>query len=93
MKQKPDQSLYQQCNLSRQSVDDAGVLCLETMVSWIPEEIARKGNIVRLKDNETAEWTEGWTVENENNKDEAMPLSMLQKNSRDHLKTREASDI
>ena len=33
------------------------------MVSWIPSEIARVGNTVRLREHASGEWTEGWCVE------------------------------
>jgi hypothetical protein len=34
----------------------------EVVVSWIPSDIAKKGNPVRLKEFGSDEWSEGWTV-------------------------------
>lgn len=51
------EKLYIQTRLERVFPDRR-----EEMVSWIPAEIAQKGNIVRLKDNIDKEWSEGWKV-------------------------------
>ena len=78
--------MFKQCELTKPL--DGG---LARMVSWIPERIARAGAVVRLKDPETGDWTEGWTVQNVT--EPAMPASMLERQSRDHLRTRAASDV
>jgi hypothetical protein len=61
------------------------------MVSWIPEQIAVAGLRVRLKDSETGQWTDGWTVLSAG--PAALPGKLLERQSRDHLRTRHASDI
>ena len=78
--------MFKQCELTRPQ--DGG---LARMVSWIPERIALAGAVVRLKDPETGSWTEGWTVENVT--EPAVPAALLERQSRDHLRTRAASDI
>jgi len=80
------EELYIQTRLERVFSDKR-----EEMISWIPAKIAVKGNVVRLKDNENGEWTEGWTVLSEPKS--PMPYSILLKNSQDYKKTRKASDI
>jgi hypothetical protein len=81
--------MYTQTRLERWTEDGTGRI---EMVSWIPLKIAAKGNVVRLKDTETGEWTEGWKVLDE----PAAPYhpeGMLMKQSRDYKRTRIASDI
>ena len=78
--------MFKQCELTRPQ--DGG---LARMVSWIPEPIATPGLRVRLKDVETGEWTDGWTVINAT--EPALPASVLIRQSRDYLRTRQASDV
>lgn len=78
--------MYKQCELTKPL--DGG---LARMVSWIPENIAIVNATVRLKDDETGAFTEGWKVENVT--EPALPLKVLSRQSRDHLRTRKASDI
>ncbi len=78
--------MYKQCELTKPL--EGG---LARLVSWIPARIALSRAVVRLKDPETAEWTEGWTVENVT--EPAVPAKLLERRSRDHLRTRKASDI
>jgi hypothetical protein len=49
---------YRQCDLSRRLAEDR----IEWMTSWIPEEKAKIGNIVRLRNSAQEEWSEGWLV-------------------------------
>lgn len=78
---------FQQCEMSRPA-DGGGV---ELLVSWIPQRIAVAGAVVRLKDPETGQWQYGWNV------DRVGPLvldgQVLERQSRDHLRTRRASDV
>ena len=76
---------YCQCELTRPT----GVDRLETMVSWIPEKIAKVGNIVRLKD-KAGEWTEGWKVTAVYDR---QPYTPLEAKERDYKRQRKASDI
>ena len=78
--------MYKQCELTKPM--DGGVA---RMVSWIPQKVAVAGLRVRLKDSESGQWTEGWTVENVT--EPALPGKLLERQSRDYLKTRKASDI
>jgi hypothetical protein len=78
--------LFKQCELTK-AVDDG----LARMISWIPAKIAVANAIVRLKDSESGEWSEGWRVENVT--EPAVPLRLLERQSRDYLRTRRASDI
>lgn len=59
------------------------------MVSWIPAEHAVVGRRLRLK--EDGVWSENWTVVEAWSK--ALPTTWVEERSRDHLKTRRASDI
>jgi hypothetical protein len=77
---------YRQCELTRPQ--DGG---LARMVSWIPESVAMAGAVVRLKDPETGAWTAGWTVVGVS--EPALPARLLERQSRDHLRTRKASDV
>jgi len=64
---------------------------INRMQCWIPETIAVVGRIVDLKDDETGQWTRGWTVGWVTYP--SIAKSTLHKRSRDYLKTRKASDI
>ena len=77
---------FKPCELSRPV--DGGVA---RMVSWIPQEIAVPGAVVGLKDVETGQRTAGWTVQSAAGP--AVPAKILERQSRDYLKTREASDV
>lgn len=78
------EKFYRQCELVRPSVEGR-----ELMVSWIPEEISKVGETVRLKD-EDGEWTEGWLVLAVYDR---MPFSYLKKRDRDHINQRRQSDV
>jgi len=54
----PRNEFYCQCKLQR-PVGGGGI---EVMVSWIPSDIAKAGNKVRLKEWPGDEWSEGWTI-------------------------------
>jgi hypothetical protein len=78
--------VFVRAELSR--AQDGGI---NRMQSWIPAKVAVVGKIIDLKDDETGEWTRGWTVESVAGATMEMPG--LRKASRDHLKMRKASDI
>lgn len=77
---------YKQCELSKPI--DGGVM---RMISWIPATIAIAGKTVGLKDSETGEQTSGWRVENVT--EPAIDSRIILQQSRDYLKTRDASDV
>ena len=77
---------FKQCELTK--CVDGGTA---RMVSWIPERIALHGAVVRLKDSGTGDWTAGWTVASASGP--AVAGKLLERHSRDHLRTRRASDF
>jgi len=56
--------------------------------SWIPEKYAKKGKILKLKDDD--EWTDGWEVINVGSR---MESKQVHERSRDYTHQRKASDI
>lgn len=77
---------YRQCNLRRQVGPDR----FEDIMSWIPDEIAKVGNIVRLRNSAEEEWSENWLVVAAH---ERRPLSYLKERERDYVNQRKASDV
>ena len=77
---------YKQCELSKPVANGVA-----RMISWIPSAAAVCGKIVALKDLETGERTSGWRVENVT--EPALAAKLIERNARDYLRTREASDI
>jgi len=63
-------------------------ISIEVLVSWIPADIAKVGNLVRLKD-DLGKWTEGWRIIEvwSRRKGDAVEVAF-----RDHLHQREVSD-
>ena len=78
--------LFKQCELSRPS--DGGTA---VTVGWIPAKFAVVGRIVRLKDPEFGTWSEGWRVTSAGSA--TLAGQVLERQSRDYLRTRKASDI
>ena len=78
--------MFKQCELVKPAEDG---VC--RMISWIPAKIAVPELRVRLKDSESGEWTEDWTVLNVT--EPAVPAKLLERQSRDYLRTRDASDV
>ena len=64
---------------------------INRMQSWIPQKIAVVGKTIDLKDEESGEWTRGWTIETV--APATMEIASLRNASRDHLKMRKASDV
>jgi hypothetical protein len=58
------------------------------MVSWIPEEKAEKGRMLRLKNH--GKWEDGWEVIETWAKQKA---ELVEARERDHLKQRDVSDV
>jgi hypothetical protein len=79
-------AMFKQCELTKSL--DGGIA---RMISWIPDEIAVAGATVALKDSETGERSTGWFVACVGQ----TPLSgkILERQSRDYLRTRGASDV
>jgi hypothetical protein len=78
--------MFKQCELTRPQ--SGGIA---RMISWIPQRLAIAGALVSLKDSESGEKTSGWRVEFVG--EPALDAKVLERQSRDHLRTRNASDI
>jgi len=76
---------YCQCRLTK----SVGRGTIWEQVSFIPEEFARLGEILELKD-ANGVWTNGWKVVSVGNK---MDAAYVESNERNWTKQREASDI
>ena len=61
----------------------------EVMHSWIPEQFAKIGNCVSIK-NLKGEWEENWKIERVGTR---LPEEQVLENSQDYKRTRKASDI
>jgi hypothetical protein len=77
---------YRQCELRR----PIGVDQFEVMISWIPDEKAKVGNIVRLRNSAEEEWSEGWLVVAAYDR---RPYADLETTERDWTRQRKASDV
>ena len=75
---------YCQCSLRKKS----GKVVITT-TSWIPQCYANKGEFLMLK-NEAGEWVDGWEVMNVS---PPMDAESVERNSRDYLRQRQASDV
>jgi hypothetical protein len=78
-----EKSHMRQCTLRQKF----GGISTET-TSWIPEQFAKLGNCVSLKDGD--EWEDGWKIVIVGARKEA---TEVHERSRDHLRQRKASDI
>jgi len=58
-------------------------------VSYLPEEFAIQGNVVKLKNDDDI-WTDGWIVQKVGDKIDA---SYVEERERDYKRTRKTSDI
>jgi len=76
----PKPETHTQCSLIRKGSE---------LISWIPSKVAVRGATVRLKE-EDGSWSEGWVVRATY---ATMASPECNERSRDHLHTREASDI
>jgi hypothetical protein len=72
---------YRQCVLERGNV---------TTVSYIPESIAKQGQVVKLKQTKSADWDEGWRVVSVGVR---MDWGEVNERSRDYEHHRNATDI
>jgi hypothetical protein len=81
------QQTYMQCQLSKPV--EGGVA---RMVSWIRSEIAVPGRLLAgLEDTDTGRIETGWRVDSASGP--AMPEHVLLRQSRDHRRQRQASDV
>lgn len=79
--------MYQMCDLTEPV--NGGVA---RMTSWIRSEVAIPGKMLdRLEDTDTGQIENGWSVESAALP--AYPENVLLRQSRDHKKQRDASDI
>ena len=77
-----NQNYYKQCILSKPT--PKGKLM---EVAWIPVEFAKKGKILKLKQ-EDGEWTDGWIVEDVGSTLNPIEvIETVQKSAKDHRKT------
>lgn len=74
---------YVQCKLKR----EVRPRIYQALVSWIPEEKAERGRILRLKNHD--EWEDGWEVVETWVRQKA---EAVEARERDYLKQREVSD-
>jgi hypothetical protein len=80
--------MYLQCQLSKALEGGA----VARMVSWIREEVAIPGRVLRnLEDTDTGRIETGWRVDSAAGP--PMPEQLLLKRSRDYTKQRLASDV
>lgn len=77
---------YRQCMLRKEHYVTGGS---EVMHSWIPEQFAKVGNWVSIK-NSKGEWEDGWKIERA---DTRLSEEQVLENSQDYKRTRKASDI
>ena len=75
---------YHQCVLTRQNDSS-----FSARVSWIPEEFAILGRVVKLKA-EDGIWVDGWKVGEVGARQEA---AYVENHAMDHRRQRQASDI
>jgi len=78
--------MFKQCELTK-SVDGG----VARMISWIPQNIAIAGALVSLKDSESGDQTSGWRVIYVG--EPALDAKVLERQSRDYRRTRNASDV
>lgn len=72
---------YTQCKLKKENT---------YQTSWIPSEFAKVGKILKLKDEDTGVWTDGWVVEAAYN---TRSWQEVNKASQQYKHQRKASDI
>jgi hypothetical protein len=79
------QLYYRQCLLVKKVPD--GVM---QQVSWIPEPYCKEGKVLKLREEGSDVWTDGWVVKSPSEPREA---EKIEHDCRLYLKTRKASDI
>lgn len=79
------QIYFKQCSLSRK-LDDSRV---QEMTTWIPEQFAKVGKYLEIL--QDGEWVNGWKVKWTSTV--RLTEEYVRARSRDHLHTREASDV
>ena len=62
----------------------------ETLTSWIPSDIAKVGNVVKLRNSASEEWSENWKILEASDK---FPGELVEKAERDFMRQRKQSDI
>jgi hypothetical protein len=79
--------MYKQCEFTRPAGDGGA----SVVVGWIPAASAAAGAAVRLKDAEAEAWSDGWTIARVSGA--AVDARVLERNARDHVRTRRGSDV
>ena len=79
-------TMFKQCQLYRPRVEGSG----DFYTTWIPEEFAKVGKILELKDIHGGSWSPGWRVDAVYSR---MPEEYVRGHERDCLTQRDASDI
>lgn len=72
---------YRHCLLRKQNT---------YQTSWIPEQFVFEGNYLKLRNQETKEWEDGWKIVGIGSR---QAEDLVLENSQDYKKQREASDI
>ena len=78
--------MYRQCQLVKILPKEK-----QHLTSWIPEEFARVGAVLKLKDNDSGEWDNDWKVALVGGMRRTHEEVVIR--SRDYVKQRGASDI
>lgn len=78
--------LMKQCRLVRKHDDQA----IDVLVSWIPDKFAKKGKLLKLKQND-GRWEQGWVVDHVYS--QCMLYDEVKERSQDYKHHRKHSDI
>jgi len=78
---KTKNEFYRQCKLEKSK---------EITTSWIPEKFAKKGRIIKIRENKQSPWNNGWTITSVGTRMNRESIDILENT---HTKTRGVSDI
>lgn len=73
--------MYTQCKLRKNNLHQ---------MSWIPSNFAKVGKVIKIRDEGTDNWTDGWVVEEAYS---SKPWKEVNEGSQLHKNQRKASDI
>lgn len=79
-----------QCKLERRNKLPGGEEVTEHLTSWIPKKFAARGKRVKLLDEPSGLWYDGWVVVSAGVE---LPTKVVQERGQDYKRTRKASDI
>lgn len=77
---------FYQCTMEREEEVGKAVT-----TSWLPEKFARIGQVVKLQNRATKEWSDGWIIKCVSSL--SREKSEVIERSQDHKRQRKASDI